>query len=116
MMQVSKGANVAVVINRVWANLHGVRMFLRRGENPQKEIRGVDGSHVIFAKVIDAEDSRGIWIELPSDKPKDNAPAEALSLLIPWPQVLTLVLADEFSQAIRDEARRIGFTGETEIG
>jgi hypothetical protein len=39
---------------------------------------------------------------------------ERFSLLIPWSQVLTIVVAEQFSAAIRQEARRIGFTGQTE--
>jgi hypothetical protein len=34
-------------------------------------------------------------------------------MLIPWSEVLTIVVSEQFSPAIRQEARRIGFTGET---
>ena len=37
-----------------------------------------------------------------------------VSLLVRWSQVLTIVVADQFSAAIRQEARKIGFTEETE--
>jgi hypothetical protein len=112
-MQIDKGASVAVVIKRPWANLHGVRMFLRRNENPQADLRGVDESHILFAKVLDS-DTRGIWIELNTDKHGEDPAVERFSLLIPWDQVLTIVIAEQFSPAIRQEARRIGFTGEIE--
>ena len=114
-MKVEKGASVAVVVNQAWANLHGVKMFLRPGESSQTDIRGVDESHVLFAKVLDAEDSTGVWIEVQTDKHReeDLAPG-AVRILIPWRQVLTIVVAEQFSPAIRQEARRIGFTGETE--
>ena len=75
-MQIDKGASVAVVIKRPWANLHGVRMFLRRNENPQTEIRGVDESHILFAKVLDSEDARGVWIELDTDEHSGNSAAQ----------------------------------------
>lgn len=113
-MQIQKGISVAVVVKRTWANLHGVKMFLRQSDNPQTEIRGVDESHIIFATVLDAEDVRGIWIERHVDLPKQEPPVERFQILIPWSQVLAIVTADQFSAEIRQEARRIGFTGETE--
>jgi hypothetical protein len=112
-MQIDKGASVAVVVKRTWVNLHGVKMFLRRGDNPQTEIRGVDESHILFATVLDADDARGIWIELKADQQNQDS-AEPFRLMIPWSQVLTIVVAGQFSPAIRQEARKIGFTGETE--
>ena len=111
-MQIDKGSTVAVIVKRTWANLHGVRMFLL--ENPLAEIRGVDESHILFAKVLDAEDSRGVWIEVGRRKPKPDSGVDQFQMLIPWTEVLSLVVAKEFSSAIRQEARRIGFTGEME--
>src|SRR5690242_19959897 len=100
-MQIDKNAGIAVIVNRTWANLHGVRMFLRHDQNPEREIRGVDESHIIFGKVLDVEDSRGVWISLPSDKQGQDSAAERFSLLVPWSQVLGIVVADEFSASIR---------------
>ncbi len=111
-MQIEKGSTVAVVVKRAWANLHGVRMFLH--ENPQAEIRGVDESHVLFAKLLDAEDSKGVWIEVERRKPTQESGVEQFRLLIPWSEVLALVVGNEFSSAIRQEARKISFTGEKE--
>jgi hypothetical protein len=113
-VQIDKGASVAVVVNRAWANLHGVKMFLRPHENPQAELRGVDESHILFAKVLDTDDARGLWIESTTDKKKEDSVAERLTLLVPWSQVLTIVVAEQFSPAIRQEARKIEFTRETE--
>ncbi len=113
-MQIDKDASVAVVVQRTWANLHGVKMFLRPNENPQLEIRGVDDSHIIFATILDSEDARGLWIELTGNQQKPDSVTEPFSLLIPWSQVLTVVVAAQFSPAIRQEARKIEFTGETE--
>src|SRR5437763_665693 len=98
-MQIDKGASVAVVVRRSWANLHGVRMFLRQHEN--NEIRGVDESHILFATVLDADDSRGVWIEVGADQQKQNSAAERFRLLVPWSQVLTIVVAERFSPEIR---------------
>lgn len=113
-MQIDKGASIAVVVKRTWANLHGVQMFLRQHGNTQTEIRGVDDSHILFATVLDLDDARGVWIELTPEKQEQGSSAERVSLLVPWSQVLTVVAAAHFSPAIRQEARRIGFTGEME--
>ena len=113
-MQIDKDASVALVVKRAWANLHGVKMFLRQHGNLQAEIRGVDESHIIFARVLDADDGRGVWIELTTDPQEPDARVEWFRLLVPWNQVLAIVVADQFSPAIRQEARKIGFTGETE--
>ena len=107
-MQIDKDSSTAVVVKRSWANLHGVRIFLH--ENPQLEIRGVDESHILFGRVLDAEDSRGVWIEV--DRRQNES--EEFRILVPWREVCALVVSKSFSPAIRQEARRIGFTGEIE--
>jgi hypothetical protein len=111
-MQIDKDASVAVIVKRSWANLYGVRLFLN--ENSQAEMRGVDESHILFVKVLDAEDARGVWIETARRKQAEDSAAQPFRLLIPWSEVLSLVIGKEFSPAIRQEARKIGFTGETE--
>jgi len=113
-MQIDKDASVAVIVKRDWVNLHGVKMFLRQPEHVSAEIRGVDESHILFATVLDADDVRGVWIELTPNKRKPDSAAERFKLLVPWSQILTIVVADDFSDAIRQEARKIGFTGEIE--
>ena len=109
-MQIDKDSTVAVIVKRTWANLHGVRMFLHG--NPLADIRGVDESHILFTKVLDADDARGVWIEIDRQKPTQDSAVEQFRILIPWSEVLALVVGKEFSSAIRQEARRIGFTGE----
>src|SRR6185437_10775211 len=113
-MQIDKNASIAVIVKRTWANLHGVRMFLRPHESPQAEIRGLDESHILFATVLDSEDAGGVWIELAGGEQNPDAAAERFSLLVPWSEVLTIVVAHQFSASLRQEARKIGFTGETE--
>jgi hypothetical protein len=113
-MQIDKGASIAVIVKRDWVNLHGVKMFLRPPEYVQAEIRGVDESHILFATVLDADDLRGVSIELAPNKSKPDSAGERFKLLVPWSQILTIVVAKEFSAAIRQEARKIGFTGEIE--
>jgi len=103
-MKIDKGASVAVVINRHWANLQGVRMFLR----PEKDIGGADESHVVFATMLDSEDRNGLWIEL--TKHKEDSTVKRVSFLIPWSQILSVVVGeDDFSPDIREQARKIGF-------
>ena len=112
-MQLDKDASIAVVVKRTWANLHGVKMFLRP-EGPQTEIRGVDESHILFATVLDSDDQRGVWIELAANREKQGSAMERFTLLVPWSEILTIVVSKQFSAAIRQEARKIGFTGEME--
>jgi|ERR1035438_940066 hypothetical protein len=109
-MNIEKGASVAVVLNRDWANLKGVRLFLRQDQDPALEIGGEDNSHIVFAKVLDAEDPRGLWIELNTARHEEDPSVKRFSFLVPWDQVLTIVVTEEFSPAIREEARKIGFT------
>jgi hypothetical protein len=115
-MQIDEGACVAVVLNRDWANLQGVRLFLRQNDTPAREIRGPDESHIVFAKVLDSGDARGLWIELNTDRHRKDSTVKRFSFLVPWSQVLTIVIAEEFSPAIREEARKIGFTAEASHG
>ena len=95
-MKIDKGASVAVVINRDWANLQGVRMFLR----PEKVIGGADESHVVFARMLDSEDPNGLWIELNTAKHKEDPSVKRFSFFIPWNQIFTIVVGEEFSPAI----------------
>ena len=111
-MQIDKSLMIAVVVKRAWVNLHGIRMFLR--EDPRTEIRSIDDSNVLFVKVVDAEDARGLWIEVERQEPARESGVERFNILIPWTEVLAVVTAVEFSSAVRQEARRIGFTSEME--
>src|SRR4029077_17673853 len=98
-MQIDKESNVALIVKRTWVNLHSVRLFLN--ENPRADIRGVDDSHILFAKVLDAEDARGVWIEVDRGKQAEHPGMERFRMLIPWTEVLAIVLGKEFSPAIR---------------
>lgn len=89
-MQIDKAASIAVVVKKTWANLHGVNTFLRQHPDPQADIRGVDESHILFAKVLDPDDP-GVWIELTGDKQNADCAVGRVSLLVRWSQVLTIV-------------------------
>ena len=96
-MQIDKDASMAVVVKRTWANLYGVKIFLRpicqglRFRRRQRRMDRIDG-----------------------EQAKTGFGRGALQPLGPWSQILTIVVAKEFSPAIRQEARKIGFTGEIE--
>lgn len=87
-------------------------MFLR--EDPRTEIRSIDDSHVLFVKVVDAEDARGLWIEIERHERARESDVERFNILIPWTEVLAVVTAVEFSSAVHQEVRRISFTREME--
>jgi hypothetical protein len=55
-----------------------------------------------------------VWIEVDRAKPTPDSGAEQFHMLIPWSEVLALVVGREFPSAIRQEARKISFTGEQE--
>jgi hypothetical protein len=72
-MDIPKERTVAIVVNREWVNLHFVRMFLRQYENPEHEVLGPDVSHLVFAKILDSNDHRGLWVELNTEQLKEDA-------------------------------------------
>ena len=102
-MNIAKGTSAAITVTHRWANLFGVRAFLRQKENPEDEIRGRDDSHIITAKIIDSEDSVGLWIEIDWRTRDDKL--EKRKLLIPWREILTIVIG----KGVEEESRKIGF-------
>jgi hypothetical protein len=108
-MKIEKGASAAVVVFRSWVNLHWVRRFLRYYEEPDREVRG-DESHIILARVLDADDPHGLWIELNTARHEKDPTVEKHNLLVPWSQVLSIVIPEkDFSDAVQDEVCKIGF-------
>jgi hypothetical protein len=117
-MHLAKGTSVALVVRREWANLSGVRIFLRRNESPPgREIGGSDDSHIVFADVLDSDDPKGLWIELNTEKHKEDPSVERFPMLVPWIYILTVVLSDKLSPEIYETAKKIGFnaTGQREF-
>ena len=108
-MQIPKNASAAIVVSREWANLAGVRMFLRRYQTPSKEIGGTDPSHLILAKVLDSEDNHGLWIELFTEQHRQDPTAERFSLMVPWNYITAIVLTEEWTPALQEEMRKVGF-------
>lgn len=103
-MQIKKNATVAVIVYRRWANFEGVRRFL--GQKRDIAGPGSDESLVMFANVLDFEDPKGLWIELNTAKHETDPKAKPYKFLVPWGQVLGVVLADEFPADIRE---RVGY-------
>jgi hypothetical protein len=102
-MHVEKRTSAAIVVSHHWANLVGVRAFLRQKDDPHREIRAQDDSHVILAKIVDSEDPVGLWIEIEWRKQDGNL--EKRTFLIPWREVLTIVIG----ACVEEESRTIGF-------
>ena len=63
----------------------------------------IDDSYTIFARVLDDTDTRGLWIELHTKEHELDATVELQALMIPWPEVLAVVVADKFAAA-KEEA------------
>lgn len=110
-MQIPKNSSAAIVVERDWANLAGVRIFLRRYQDTPKEIKGSDTTHLILAKILDAEDRHGLWVELCADKTAAEPPAKPLTLMIPWSKITTIALTEDWTPALQEEMRQIGFIG-----
>jgi hypothetical protein len=94
-------------VRRHWANLAGVRAFLRQKDGANRELGGSDDSYLITAKILDAESPMGLWIEI--QWRVQGPELETKCFLIPWNEVLTIVIGkgvEEQSQEIRN---RIGF-------
>lgn len=106
-MRLKQNSTTAVVVRKSWANLQAVKLFLRNC--PVCEIQSADDSHVIFARVLDDTDARGLWIELNTSRHAEDPRVELRSFLIPWPVVLAVVNAEDFTPAM-EEARDLGFS------
>ena len=106
-MNLEMSTSVAVVVPKQWANLYGVRAFLRDG----KEIKGEDASHMIFAKVMDSNDPHGLWISNVGQK-DDDSTVKVKAFMIPWDQILTVVVMEKLSPDLWAESKRLGFVSE----
>ena len=51
-----------------------------------------DESHMLIARVLDDADPRGLWIELNTSRHKEDADVPLWNLLIPWKEVLAVVV------------------------
>lgn len=104
-MNIKENTSVAVVVNKSWANLYGVRVFLREG----REIKeSQDESHIIFATVLDPNDAMGLWIT--NTKQHEADPNTRVKrILIPWHVIQTVVVRQDISPELWAEANKMGF-------
>ena len=105
-MRLKVNSSTAVVVKSSWANSSAIRVFLRRN---QEAAQPADGAHIVFARVLDDSDSRGLWIELNTREHADRPAVERYALMIPWHEVLALVVADDFTSTIR-EGQKFGIS------
>jgi len=102
-MRLKVNTSTAIVVKSSWANSCAIQFFLRRAHNGS---RAADQGHVIFARVLDDSDIRGLWIEL-NKKEHDADPAvEQPALMIPWAEVLAVVVGDDFASTIVEGKKR----------
>jgi hypothetical protein len=105
-MEIKKNTSIAVVVKKSWANLYGVRCFIREG----REIKDShDESHIILGKVLDAGDQWGLWMETNTGKHESDPAVTLQSVMIPWNAVLSIVLRQDLSPELWAEARKLGF-------
>ncbi len=106
-MDIKKGTSIAVIVRKSWANLYGVRVFIREG----REIRDShDDSHILFARLLDSGDACGLWIETNTGKHESDPSVRLLSLMIPWHEVVSIaVLRDDLYPELWAEAKKLGF-------
>lgn len=80
-------------------------MFLREG----REIRdNHDGSHIILASVLDSSDEKGLWITNTGQREK-NPSVKVRGIMIPWGEILTVVLDQKLAPELWAEAEKMGF-------
>ena len=106
-MRLKQNSTTAVIVTKSWANLQSIKLFLR--DCPVCEVEAADDSHAILARVLDDTDERGLWIELNTRKHATDPSIELQALMIPWRAVLGLVIADDFTPAMK-EAQNLGIS------
>jgi hypothetical protein len=103
-MKLKKNTSIAVIVTREWVNLRCVRLFVREGREIPKE----SDSHIIFARVLDSEDPRGLWIDN-QEKHENDPSVDLQGIMIPWNAVLSVVVRGSISPQLWEEAKKLGF-------
>lgn len=98
-MRLKMNALSAVVVRKSWANLQAIQMFLH--DRPSAE--SVDDSYSLLARVLDDSDARGLWIELETEIDLPDASAERPALMIPWHEVLAVIVASNLPERFRSQ-------------
>ena len=86
-MEIVKNTPSAIVVSSQWRHFGGINLYLGRADHVGTD---EDGSGVIEAHILDANDNRGLWIELNTNRKWPDRPLQ--NLLIPWQYVLAVVL------------------------
>ncbi|MGA2181704.1 MAG: hypothetical protein ABSH47_01620 [Bryobacteraceae bacterium] len=106
-MPLEVGTSVLLVVTSEWSEDPCVRLLL----GPTKHGRpGEIKSHNITAKIIDPEDSLGLWIELYTARPSLSPIGKPFEFLVPWRVILTIAIAppsDPGSDADIDELEKL---------
>jgi|ERR1041384_8547989 len=82
--------DIAIVVNRTWANLAPVRLILR---DRRDELGGSDSGHMIIARIRDGGDPLGLWIDN-SGQREANPEIPLKVLFIPWNQVFMIAISE----------------------
>jgi len=104
-MRLQQNSTTAIVVKKSWANLQAIKLFLH--DCPSCQVESFDDGHLIFARVLDDTDERGLWIELNTAKHTADPSVELDALMIPWHAVLGVVKGNDLGDAAR-EARKLG--------
>jgi hypothetical protein len=105
-MEIAKLTEAAIIVSSDWRHLGAMKHFLGPSDDPSA---AVDGSSLLEAQVLDANDNRGLWIELNSGQKKwPDRPAQ--KLMIPWQFVLAIVLQPD----LEAKPKGVGYPPSTE--
>ena len=106
-MRLKQNSATAVVVKKSWATLPAIKFFLRDG--PAREVQSADDGHLIFARVLDDTDQRGLWIELNTTQHEKDPSVSLDALMIPWHAVLGIVVASDLAE-VTAEAQKLGLS------
>jgi len=97
-MRIEPGTLVGVSVTRGWCQ--AAERFLLQYGYPNLEAE----RYLLLAHVVDGDDPKGLWV-----KYRENDQTPTYLMLIPWNHICTVVQAEEFSDGVRKEAKKIGF-------
>lgn len=87
-MNIEANKSALIVVSTEWSERSGIRRLL----GPTDSRRPVSAhEHFIIARVVDAEDHRGLWIELNTKRRVEDPTIPRHRLLIPWGAVLSVL-------------------------
>ncbi len=100
-MEIAKHTHAAVIVSSEWRHLGAVKLFMGPSDNPSAV---GDGSSLLEARILDATDRCGLWIELNSGQKKwPDRPVQ--KLMVPWKFVLAIVLQPD----LEPQEKKIGY-------